>query len=292
MAWWSLPVAERGDRAADMRVVAILASHNRREKTVRCLDSYFRQSVDPGVTLEAVLLDDGSSDGTASAVRRFPAVRVVQGGGDLYWAGGMAVAESVAQEASPDFILWLNDDVVLDRDAVDRLVRTVELARDAIAVGAVRSPTTGEITYSGLRRRDWHPLRFDLVTPGQCVTAVETFNGNVVLVPRQVAAKVGTLDGDLGHAAADLDYGLRARERGVSNLLAPGTVGVCERDRTPEVWGDPALPVRERLNLLVSPKGIPPRARARYLRRHGGRRWPLVWIVTYARALPSLLRRT
>ena len=47
------------------RVVAILTAHDRREMTLACLHSYFSQEV-PGIELRAVLLDDGSSDGTAT----------------------------------------------------------------------------------------------------------------------------------------------------------------------------------------------------------------------------------
>ena len=59
-----------------MRITALLASHNRRPKTLACLSSYFAQEVPDDVTLSAVLVDDGSTDGTADAVReRFPAPR-------------------------------------------------------------------------------------------------------------------------------------------------------------------------------------------------------------------------
>ena len=102
-----------------MRVVALLASHNRCEATLACLQSYFSQELPPSIVLQAVLVDDASIDDTAQAVRRaFPAVAVVDGTGALYWAGGMARAEQAALAFRADFLLWLNDDVVLDNDAL------------------------------------------------------------------------------------------------------------------------------------------------------------------------------
>ena len=83
-----------------MRVVAILTCHNRREKTLACLRSYFDQALRFPANLEVVLVDDGSSDGTAEAVRALGAssVEIVAGSGDLYWAAGMALAEERALE--------------------------------------------------------------------------------------------------------------------------------------------------------------------------------------------------
>lgn len=137
--------------------------------------------------LGAVLVDDGSGDGTAPSVRRrFPSVAVIEAAGDLYWAAAMARAESEATLQQPAYLLWLNDDVTLDPDALERLL-DVDRGRGAgrcIVVGALRDPVTGEVTYSGVRRRGLglHPLRVELVQPNSRVITVETFNGNVVLV--------------------------------------------------------------------------------------------------------------
>lgn len=276
-----------------MRVTAVLACHNRRARTLECLASYYAQETTTPATLSAVLVDDGSSDGTAVAVREwFPATNVIEGDGNLFWARAMALAEQVAlSQEDPDYLLWLNDDVVLDQSALSRLVATAGRNSEAcIAVGALRDPVTKEIAYSGVRRRGLHPLRMDLVTPADEPIEVETFNGNVVLVPRSAATRIGPIDGALVHAAADFDYGLRAREAGVSNLLAPGTVGDCALNPAGEPWLDPNATTRQRFGIMVGPKGLPPRARARYLMRHGGPIWFLFWLSSYIRAVPSIVR--
>jgi GT2 family glycosyltransferase len=274
-----------------MNVTAILACHNRRARTLQCLASYYAQEVEPAVSLSAVLVDDGSVDGTAQAVRqRFPGTQVIVGSGDLFWAGAMAVAERAALDQDPDYLMWLNDDVVLDRDALSRLIHTAGRgADDRIAVGGMRDPSTGELTYSGVRRRGLHPLRVNRVVPADEPVEVETFNGNAVLVPRGARRKVGPIDGALVHAAADFDYGLRAAEAGVSRFLAPGTVGTCPRDPGPDIWADRSIPVRQRLGRVLGPKGLAPQPRARYLKRHAGPAWFIFWLTSYVRAAPSIL---
>ncbi|MFN8160104.1 MAG: glycosyltransferase [Solirubrobacterales bacterium] len=271
-------------------VTALLASHNRREKTLECLASYYGQRVGPDIGLGAVLVDGGSADWTADAVReRFPQTEVIRGGEDLYWAGAMALAEQAALGGNPDYLLWLNDDVVLDPDALSRLLETATGPEGSrIAVGAMRDPDTGELTYSGLRRSGRHPLKLEPIEPRGDAIGVETFNGNAVLVPRGARERIGRVDGGLVHSAADLDYGLRAGEAGVVNALAPGTVGVCARDTEPRPWLERSATRRRRLGILLGPKGLPPRPRARYLSHHGGVLWFVYWLGSYVRAAPAV----
>ena len=162
-----------------MKVTALLTCHNRRQLTLRCLSALFAQELPPATTeLHAVVVDDGSTDGTADAVLgAFGDARVIRTDGSLFWARGMQLAERTAVADRPDHLLWLNDDVVLDPDALERLLRTAGSRPEAIVVGAVRDPDTGEVTYSGVNRSWWHPLRTQLVLPGEQPLDADTLNG-------------------------------------------------------------------------------------------------------------------
>ena len=46
---------------------------------------------------------------------------MIHGNGELYWARSMALAEERAMALAPDYLLWLNDDVVLHRRALSTL---------------------------------------------------------------------------------------------------------------------------------------------------------------------------
>jgi GT2 family glycosyltransferase len=268
-------------------VAALIASHDRRSTTLRCLASLFRQEA--AAELSVVLVDDGSTDGTAAAVRtEFPDVRVIVGSGSLYWAGAMALGEPAALASGPDYLLWLNDDVELAEGALEELLETSR-PDGAISVGALNDPATGELSYSGVCRVDWHPLRFRLVPPGPSRPAVSTFNGNVVLIPREALDRIGAIDGGFVHGAADFDYGLRARRAGVPIRVTSRFVGACARHENALAHAA-GLPWSKRLHFLLGPKGLPPRAYARYLRRHGGAVWPLFWLGSYRRVVAALIR--
>ena len=106
------------------RVAALIAAHNRRDLTLACLRSLDAQRV-PGVTVDAFVLDDGSSDGTSEAIaEQFPEVTVLHGDGELYWGGGMRQAFAAAIAGDYDHYLWLNDDVYLDDGALAVLLDT------------------------------------------------------------------------------------------------------------------------------------------------------------------------
>ncbi len=108
------------------RLGALLACHNRRTSTLACLAALFAQKGTDDVDLQVILLDDGSTDGTAEAVRgRFPAVEVLHGDGELFWGGGMRRAFAVGLARSLDAYLWLNDDTLLDPGALASLLETL-----------------------------------------------------------------------------------------------------------------------------------------------------------------------
>jgi GT2 family glycosyltransferase len=275
----------------DVRITAILTSHDRRQYTLRCLDSLFGQ-VRSCVDLDAVLADDGSRDGTAEAVRaRFPRVRIVVGDGSLFWAAGMALAEREARRSRPNYLLWLNDDVTLEPTALSHLLQVSRSVTNPLHVigGPVYDPVRGTTSYGGVRRRDWHPLRFELVSPTGAAVDVDTIHGNVVLVPMRTADALGSIDGAFEHAYADFDYGLRLRQHGGTVVLAPDHVGTCaDNDCKRQAR---AAPWPEQWRFLLSRKGMPVRSHVRYLRRHGGPVWPLVAGAPYARALAARVVR-
>jgi len=196
------------------RLAVLMTCHNRRDQTLQCLRALCAQEA-RHTDVCVYLTDDGSTDGTARAIAAVDLpVRVITGGGDLYWAAGMALAERQAMRDDPDLLLWLNDDVTLDRDGLARLLAAHEQVPDALVVGNVRDPATGHKTYGGRSRLGRHPQRFLATPPAGQIERVGAFNGNVVLVPRGVRDVVGPIDGVFAHAYADDDYGLRASKLG------------------------------------------------------------------------------
>ncbi len=272
-------------------IAALLTCHNRREHTLECLES-LRATAIPGITVDVHLVDDASNDGTAVAVASaYPEVEISRGSGDLFWGGGMRLAFTRAVPARPDHVLWLNDDVVLDPNALERLLTTyatlcAERQPLSVVVGSTRDPQTGATTYGGVRRTSrLRRMAFAPVAPTDTPQVCDTMNGNVVLIPRSVYSVVGNMDERFTHGGGDTDYGLRARSTGCQVYLAPGHVGTCSVNPRVGTFRDETLSRHERLRLVASPKGLPVVEWTALCRRHGGPLWPVLALSPYVRIM-------
>ena len=75
-----------------MSLAVLMAAHNRRDITLLCLQRLFDGRLD-NVQLSVTLVDDGSNDGTADAIRlQFPSVAIINGDGTPFWSRVMALA--------------------------------------------------------------------------------------------------------------------------------------------------------------------------------------------------------
>ena len=131
-----------------MRVSVLMTCHNRREQTLACLSAVAASRLAPSCSLKVYLVDDGSTDGTSLAVReRFGDVQLIPASGDLYWNRGMHLAFRTAMLDRCDAYLWLNDDTILYRDGISRLIATWQSqagAESCIVVGSTCAPSSGQ----------------------------------------------------------------------------------------------------------------------------------------------------
>lgn len=270
-------MGDEGLTNSQYRVAVVMAVHNRRVATMNCLQQLASQTL-PVRQEDIFVVDDGSADGTAAAIQEsFPDVNVLTGDGSLYWGKAMALAGSAAIAGKADFILWLNDDIQMVPDALERLVDTATSSVERpIVVGALCDSHSVSTTYSGYVRKagQYGLLRLRRVDPDPvAVQKIETFNGNIVLVPAQYSRQLGGVDPKFTHHYGDLDFGFRASKAGIEILLASGYMGMTDRNPTSGSFRDSKMHRGKRLRNLVGPKGFPPRERLEYFRRHGGALW-------------------
>lgn len=275
-------------------IAAIITCYNRKEKTLTCLKNLMSQDGIENVDLTVYLVDDGSTDGTGDAVKKnFPQVNLFKGNGTLYWNGGMRFAFSVAKKSDYDYYLWLNDDTFLYSDALKLLLDTSNSIRsqkggDVIVTGTINDIDTGKVNYGGrIKKSKFQPLKFiqleNSTEPQQC----DTFNGNVVLIPRNVAKKIGNISPEYSKQhGGDIDYGLRAKYAGFESWVAPGFIGECASNTTEGTLFDKKLPFKERIKIMKTPHGVPPAKEWMvFSKRHAGFLWPIYWIRTMVRVI-------
>lgn len=273
-------------------IIALMTCHNRREKTVASIGRFMSCELPDGYARNVVLADDGSTDGTAEAVSAaFQDVVIERGDGNLFWNRGMLCAWQRALELKPDYVLWLNDDTLLYPDALSHLLETDAWIRETsgqpgIAVGSTEN-ARGELSYGGaVSGEGMSRFKLRKVVPAATPQPAETMNGNCVLVPREVFARIGLLNGVFRHGMGDNDYGFRARKAGVPIWVMPGFAGRCDNDNfVPGSFNDRTLPLKQRWKKIMSPKGLPPASWWVFCRSHAGFFWPLFWAWPYAKVI-------
>lgn len=108
----------------EANIAVLLTVHDRKNKTLRCLENLYKQVLPNYLRLDIYLTDDGCTDGTPEAIKRqFPKVHIIKGDGNLFWNRGMYRAWEEAAKQDYNFYLWLNDDSYLFDGALFTLVR-------------------------------------------------------------------------------------------------------------------------------------------------------------------------
>ena len=280
-------MSEREAELQNVRLAVLMTCYNRRELTLDCL-----RRLQPQGNFDVYLVDDGSSDNTSEAVKsHYPDVKVLQGDGSLFWGGGMRLAFGEALKNSYDYYVWLNDDTILEEDALHTLLKTHQSLSDegyidSIVVGSIKDSETGVLTYGGrvLSQKHFYH-KFQAIEPSDKPEKCDTMQGNCVLIPRFVADKVGNIDGAFIHTMGDLDYGLRARKLGCTIWITPGYLGTCSQNSVAGSWVDTQISVFDRLKKVVHPKAFPIKPWTVFAKRHKGVFWFFYWTLPYIRAV-------
>jgi GT2 family glycosyltransferase len=291
-----MPLPTRAPQSPHLCV--LITSFNRKGLTLQCIARLKDIRDTDKFQISVVLVDDGSTDGTGEQVRNeHPWVRlIINTDAPLYWCRGMHRAFAEALSIGYDHYVFLNDDTVLFPDSIERLLNCEQQLRASkntpcIVVGSTQDAVSGERTYGGeIIASPYRPIKLTGVKPTSSPQALDTFNGNIVLIPAEVVSRIGNLDPAYEHAFGDIDYGLRARKAGIGVWLAPGFHGTCQLNPVAGSYRDVNLPIWERWRLLTGRKNLPIKSWVRFTRRHAGILWPAYLLHPYLKFLISLGR--
>jgi GT2 family glycosyltransferase len=284
-----------------IKIIALATCFNRVEKTKKSIFYLQQQVLKKNIELEIVLVDDGSKDGTSEAISRlYPQVKVIKGGGDLYWAGGMLYGwEQYVKFQKFNFLLVFNDDINIKDNALQTLITEykslaeINPSKELIIAGALSVDNKYKLTsYGGFRSKyAWHPLKFELITPNGSNQEIDTFNLNFALIPASVTDKIGFFEGYFKHSMADLEYGLRLKKNKGMNFLSANYVGFDDRNPEKGTSQDKSLGLIKRVKLFYSVKEGPFFIRLKFFKSYGGILWPVLIMAPLVRLLTEALVR-
>lgn len=233
-----------------MNIAVLMTCHNRCEKTIDCLRHLYDNVKNDNLSYEVFLVDDACTDDTPKAVRNnYPDVHLINGDGTLFWNRGMCLAwETAVEVGNFDGYLWLNDDTMLNKDALAQLYALAIKHPNSNIVGTVCSSDMKCITYGGFQKGK-------IITPNGSLQYCDKFNGNIVFIPTSVTKIVGFMDSYYRHSKGDSDYAIRTNLAGLKNIVGP-IIGTCDRNPIGAIWNKGNI--IQRYKKLYSPLGNNP----------------------------------
>jgi hypothetical protein len=208
-------------------VYVIVLAWNHKDETIACLTSMLASDYP---NARYVVADNGSTDGTAEAVRElFPGVQVVRTQTNLGIAGGYNMGMQYALAQRADYLLIANNDIDVDPTMLRHLVETL----NSQSMAGMVMPKIHH--YYGDQSRLWCPgaywRRFppgvktrEIVRDGpryNVLRKIEYAPSCCLLIRREAVEQVGYFDTHYYFYNDDWDYSIRMREAGYSILFVP-----------------------------------------------------------------------
>lgn len=225
----------------------VVPTHDTRELTLACLSSLAADGGDMAESVETIVVDDGSRDGTAGAVaQHFPRVRLLR---NERPEGFSAAANRGLSAAAGKILLLLNSDTEVLRGSLPALLDAFDADPGlSVAGGSLRYPD-GRPQWSGGsaptlpwlfalasglpavagRFAVWRRLRSPRGARGG---PVDWVTGAALAVRREVWERHGPLDESFGFYGQDLDLCWRIRRHGGRVAVLAGFVVVHHHGAT------------------------------------------------------------
>lgn len=220
----------------------VLVNHNTRDLLRACLKSLLPNE---SVSFVVYVVDNGSTDASARMVRdEFPQVCLIasERNGGYAYANNLGLRRILALDPMPRFILLLNPDTVLPRDALAQMIAFFDAHPDAGMVGPKLVMADGNLDLACRRsfpdpeNAIYHILKLDQIFPkskrfarynmtylDENETAqVDSVVGAFMMMRTQALQQAGLLDEAFFMYGEDLDLALRIKRQGWQVYYYPG----------------------------------------------------------------------
>lgn len=204
-----------------MNVTAVVVNWNGRDETLACLESLSHSRPCPHV----ILVDNGSSDGSVTAVQSaFPQVEIIALPENRHFAAGANAGLRRGLQQGADALWLLNNDVVVQPDALAAMLCILQTSPDVAIVGArlehPRDPPGVIVGANCDFRTGAISEPAPPADPAQAQLAVDYVWGCAMLIRAAALRQVGLFDESLVAYFEDADLCLRARRQGWQTVTA------------------------------------------------------------------------
>ena len=221
-------------------VYVITPVYNRLALTRRFLACLQRQTY---TDIEVVIIDDGSTDGTAEMIEtEFPHVMVIHGTGDLWWSGGTNEGLLYAMEKArdDDYILIINDDLEFDDRYIETLVRFAQQHPKTLVGSVVVDINEPDRIWDGGRLTNWFTAKDRVLHTGRKLSEfkpgtyveVSQLTGRGMLAPISAFREAGLYDAVRFKHRGDTEFPVRASRFGYRQVVLYDAIVRSHVDKT------------------------------------------------------------
>lgn len=195
------------------KVYIVLPVHNRIEVTRGFIDCLVAQTFSD---YHLLLIDDGSTDGTAEMVQaRIPSATVLRGNGDWWWAGSLQQGLNWLKASRVEdkvLVLFINDDVRFAPDYLERAIRIMDDKQQTLVLSQFVKPGVAESMETGVTA-DFGRLSFTIAESPERINCLSTRGLFAYWEDVQtIGSFYPTL---LPHYLSDYEYTIRAYRKGL-----------------------------------------------------------------------------
>ncbi len=282
----------------------VLPSYNRKNLLRETISQLVDQSQHLNqIQTEIIVVIDGSTDGSIEMIKNeFDMVHIVMGNGNWFYTKSMNEGFKYAQKFNPDYILTLNDDIILGDNYLKEMTSAISKVEPNSIIGCValtenkphRILFSGEKKYISWRQKHikYHS-NFKIIDDEELkgIHPSVILPGRGMLIPNSVLKEVNYFDEYFVQYHSDTDFCLRAGKAGYKIYISWDARLLSYIEETAGATSYMKTSWKKFINSyfnIYSRVFIPHKAKLFY--RHGKKvLWPITMVIFFMATLKAFL---
>ena len=202
------------------KVFIILLNYNSYEDTIECVESIAESEKE--LNYKIIIVDNNSTDDSKEKLANDLNYIYLQANENGGFAKGNNIGIKYAMENGADYILLLNNDTIIEKNSISKMIKEIEKRQNVGAIGCriMYYDNKKLINYNGgkinwLKASTIHEdYKKEYKTNGQDFKYTEFITGCCMLIKKEVIEKVGLLPEEYFMYYEDLDYCIKVKEAG------------------------------------------------------------------------------
>ena len=228
-----------------MLIYIIVVNYNRPKETIECLRSISNLEIKNSWQLRTIIVDNSPEKILKGKIKEFSNVKLIETKQNTGFAGGNNIGIKYALKNQTDFVMLLNNDTEIDKQAIVHLISVFHKRKDIGITGPkiyfapgfeylqqkYHKKDLGKVIWYAGGHIDWQNImgvheNIDKVDKGQFnkPKEVEFISGCCMLIKKEVFEKADLLNEKYFLYLEDMDFCVRAKKAGFKLFFEPKAI--------------------------------------------------------------------